>query len=35
MHSETEPIKKFQKFEDPDELVHNIPNWKNKYKLVQ
>jgi len=34
MESHAQPVKKFQTFTDPDELV-NIPNWKNKYKLVQ
>jgi len=35
MESHAQPVKKFQTFTDPDELVNNIPNWKNKYKLVQ
>tara|TARA_B110000285_G_scaffold215829_1_gene262546 strand:+ start:1024 stop:1128 length:105 start_codon:yes stop_codon:yes gene_type:complete len=33
MDPENEAVNKSQTFTDPEELVDNIPNWKNKYAL--
>lgn len=35
MDPENETVNKSQTFTDPEELVDNIPNWKNKYALGQ